>query len=354
MTDAERVDYEFEHNIASVPTPLVDAEFQSLIPSLSSDELSQLEASLVKEGCRDALAVWKGKNILLDGHNRLAILTRHNIPFRVVEVELEDREEAADWIDANQLGRRNLTPDAFKFMLGRRYNRTKQTPAEAGAKGGSSSGQVVHRLPKTSETLAAEHGVSERTVRRAGDFASKVEADPDLQESILKRKPHVSQNSGDNEWYTPQSYVNAARDVLGKIDLDPASSEEANKVVKAENIFTAADDGLKRDWAGKLWLNPPYTSDLVGKFIEKLAASVESGKVTEALVLVNNATETKWFARLVSISSCLCFPTGRVKFWHPSKSATPLQGQCVAYVGKHDKNFHTSFKAFGAVVKVIR
>jgi phage N-6-adenine-methyltransferase len=218
----------------------------------------------------------------------------------------------------------------------------------------------------TAATIAAESGVDERTVRRAGKLAEAVggieKTEPYVaamgREALIERaketlKPHVANNSGDNEWYTPKPYIEAATAVMGCIDLDPASSEKANAVVGAKAVFTKETDGLKRDWAGRVFLNPPYASELVGKFIEKLAASVESGSVTEALVLVNNATETKWFARLASVSTCLCFPNSRVRFWKPdSDKAAPLQGQAVAYIGKHASRFHKHFRAFGILCDI--
>ena len=168
-------------------------------------------------------------------------------------------------------------------------------------------------------------------------------------------KPHVAQNSGDNEWYTPESYIEAAHTCMGNIDLDPASTPIANKVVKAKRIYTQKDNGLQQEWVGKIWLNPPYETALIGKFIDKLSASVESGTVIEAIVLTNNATDTKWFARLADVSSFLCFPTGRIKFWHSiKKSATPLQGQCVAYIGKNGKKFCGEFKRFGLILEVVK
>src|SRR5690349_11873055 len=85
----------------------IDKEFAALIPALSTDELAQLERSLLAEGCRDPLIVWKGKNILLDGHNRLSICRRHNLPFKVEALEFLDREAAEAFILKNQLGRRN-------------------------------------------------------------------------------------------------------------------------------------------------------------------------------------------------------------------------------------------------------
>jgi len=85
---------------------------------------------------------------------------------------------------------------------------------------------------------------------------------------------------------------------MGVIDLDPASCSAANVVVKARKFYNIADDGLSKSWGGCVWLNPPYAADLVVKFAEKLAENVISGNVTQACVLVNNATETKWMQAL--------------------------------------------------------
>lgn len=90
----------------------IDSEFKQLIPELAVGEYQKLEASLIKEGCRDALVVWNGT--LLDGHNRYEICTKHSIPFKTVAIEVEGRAAAKEWILRNQLGRRNLTP----YMLG--------------------------------------------------------------------------------------------------------------------------------------------------------------------------------------------------------------------------------------------
>ncbi len=90
--------------------PIVDAEFEALIPPLQPEERTDLEKSILREGCRDALVVWKEKGILLDGHNRFAICKLHGRPYRVVEQSFADRDDAMLWMLRNQLGRRNLQP----------------------------------------------------------------------------------------------------------------------------------------------------------------------------------------------------------------------------------------------------
>lgn len=94
--------------------PRIDPEFQALIPPLSDDERAQLEENIVSHGCRDPLVTWNG--VLLDGHNRLEICTRHGIPFETVGMNFESKAHARLWMRANQIGRRNLTP-AWKIEL---------------------------------------------------------------------------------------------------------------------------------------------------------------------------------------------------------------------------------------------
>jgi phage N-6-adenine-methyltransferase len=165
---------------------------------------------------------------------------------------------------------------------------------------------------------------------------------------VRSAKPHVSNNSGNNEWYTPSEYIEAARAVMGRIDLDPASSKEANRVVKAAIYYTVEDDGLSQAWAGRVWMNPPYATNLIGKFSSKLVNEYKNGNVEQAIVLVNNATETGWFVDMINQASAVCFPTSRVRFWRPDgETGAPLQGQAIIYMGDNPHDFSESFSSIG-------
>jgi phage N-6-adenine-methyltransferase len=165
---------------------------------------------------------------------------------------------------------------------------------------------------------------------------------------------HVSANSGENEWYTPPDLIEAARDVMGSIDLDPASCETAQANVKAKRFYTIDDDGLANNWTGNVWLNPPYSKEVIGQFATKIVA--ESGRIQQAIILVNNATDTAWFHELASVASAVCFLRGRVKFLDQTgkPANTPVQGQAVLYVGLNVEHFRSRFSTFGLVVVPVR
>jgi len=108
-------------------------------------------------------------------------------------------------------------------------------------------------------------------------------------------KPFVVNNTGHIEWFTPKQYIDAVKEVMGDIDLDPASCDEANAIVQAKQYFTKEENGLTQNWFGRVFMNPPYSQGLVSKFANKLIEELTNGNTKEAIVLVNNATETEWF-----------------------------------------------------------
>ena len=205
--------------------------------------------------------------------------------------------------------------------------------------------------PLNNVQAAAVLGVDEITVRRDRESTNVEEPEQSAPNSSTNvDAPHVAKATGDNEWYTPSRFIAAARMCMGGIDLDPATSVEANAAINADRFYTLEDDGLNEPWAGRVWLNPPYAGDLVGKFTGKLRNHFVAGEVTSALVLVNNATETTWFQQLASDAVALCFPSSRVKFWGPNKNTgAPLQGQVVVYLGADTRAFTNAFISLGLI-----
>ncbi|HLC28336.1 MAG TPA: DNA N-6-adenine-methyltransferase [Dehalococcoidia bacterium] len=160
---------------------------------------------------------------------------------------------------------------------------------------------------------------------------------------------HVAQNAGVSEWYTPSDIIERARDVLGSIDVDPASHKDAQKIVNAATYFDLKSDGLQQEWKGTVWLNPPYSQPLIQQFIEKLVQEFKARRTTAAISLTNNGTETDWGQLLLCHSSEVCFPRGRVRFWNTTEESFPLQGQMICYFGD-GKEFFGRFGELGVVM----
>ena len=377
----------------------IDSEFKNLIPPLSSEERQGLESSLLKEGCRDALVLWG--DILIDGHNRYEICTKHNIPYKTVQREFGSREAVIEWIILNQFGRRNLPAhERARLALRLKPVIAEKARENQGQRNDLTSSKFLENVVRehTDDKIAKTAGVSTETIRkverieedapepvvtasRQGQISVNAayqvtKLEQEEQEEIAHRiehieeepeetatpkaivqevvnRPHVSYNSGNNEWYTPADIIEAARAVMGSIDIDPASNDIAQKVVKAKIYYTAESNGLNKKWTGNVWLNPPYASELIGKFVDKLIKEQEHYE--QAIILVNNATETEWFRKIISIASAVCFPKGRVKFYLPDgKTGAPLQGQAILYIGASPKKFTDAFLKVGWCCGVLR
>lgn len=365
---------------------VVDPEFQALIPPLTPEEYADLTDNLLRDGCRDPLSLWG--DVLIDGHNRYEICTKRGITFQAVQIAgFESRDDAKLWIGCNQLGRRNLSgfQRAELALMMKPIEEAKAKERQRCGQGGVLL-RENSREARTDETVAAMAGVSSNTLRkveaikesatpeivlaaRTGalsvNLAAQVAELPKEAQKAVSDAPaedirevarevvraHVSNNSGNNEWYTPSNYINAARDVMGGIDTDPASSAIANRTVGAAQYFDAESDGLKQKWAGRVWMNPPYAQPLMSDFAEAVSSRYESGEIEQACILVNNATETQWFQRLLSVATAVCFPKSRIKFLDPEGNpGAPLQGQAVVYMGMNISAFKDSFCSFGKVL----
>lgn len=161
---------------------------------------------------------------------------------------------------------------------------------------------------------------------------------------------HSSQSA---EWFTPGRYIEAARSVLQEIDLDPASCIEANRIVRATKFYTAAQDGLKQPWGGRIFLNPPYGKSNgksnQGIWSQRLIAEFRSGAVEQAILLCNAQTAEKWFQPLWAFP--ICFTDHRVRFVSPvGGKKSPTHGSVFVYFGSENECFKEIFRQFGTIV----
>ena len=160
----------------------IDPEFQGKIPPLTFEELNQLEANILRDGrIINPIIVWQG--LIVDGHNRYTIAKKHpEIPFTVHEKEFASRYEAIIWICKNQLGRRNLTPEQKKYLIGKQYEAEKcvnggDRKSSAAKSGGHFDHLIKHE--KTRGRIARETNTTDSFVRRAEHFAKGVDAAED-------------------------------------------------------------------------------------------------------------------------------------------------------------------------------
>lgn len=161
-------------------------------------------------------------------------------------------------------------------------------------------------------------------------------------------------HTGDHESYTPSKYLDSARSVMGGFDVDPASNEMAQENVRATTFYTADDNGLEKEWRGRVWLNPPYEYPLIQQFINKLCESYASGAVTEAVLLTNNSADTQWFHDAAIMAGVMCFTAGRINFLkRDGSTSSPTNGQTFFYFGDNDQRFIEAFSAHGLVVKTV-
>ncbi|BDD12213.1 hypothetical protein FUAX_46450 (plasmid) [Fulvitalea axinellae] len=161
-------------------------ELRDLIPPLQGEEFRQLQDNILKQGCREPILLWRNGTdyVLVDGHNRYRICTENNIKFDFRLLHFEDIGKAKHWMIENQLGRRNLTPEQASYLRGLRYESEKMDNRGYGQV--ESKGQNVL---STSERIAKEYNVSEKTIKRDAKFARGLDAvgskNPELKRDLL-------------------------------------------------------------------------------------------------------------------------------------------------------------------------
>jgi hypothetical protein len=164
----------------------INDDLRKLIPPLDREEMQKLEASLLADGCRDALIIWQEQNTLLDGHNRYDLCTKHNLSYSISEISLKDMHAAKVWMIENQLGRQNLTKEQYARLLGTAYNLRKKAKTD-NLKQNAPKDQNDPSADTTAQQVAKEYGVGEATVKRAGEYV-------DALDTLDKAIPGIAQD----------------------------------------------------------------------------------------------------------------------------------------------------------------
>jgi phage N-6-adenine-methyltransferase len=169
------------------------------------------------------------------------------------------------------------------------------------------------------------------------------------------KKVRGTQGKNENEWFTPREDIELAREVMIDIDLDPATHAKAQETVQAHTFFTKETNGLTKEWHGRVWLNPPYEQPLIEQFVDKLIAERTAGRVTAAILLTHNYTDTVWFHNIARAVDAICFTKGRIEFWNPDgEISSPTQGQAFSYLGNDITRFCDIFSRVGSLVIPVR
>ena len=197
---------------------IIDEEFQDLIRPLTNEEYRLLEESILKDGCRDPIIIWQG--IIVDGKNRYMICRQWDKPYKTTEKQFSCREEAMSWICANQLGRRNLSEEMRRYLIGKRYEMEKQIKrtnnqplwepikksdgtAESTKDMYDANGHLrdyrARMKNPTAERIGEEYHISHGTVEKYGRYSRAVdtisEVSPELAPQILEGSLKVSHDN---------------------------------------------------------------------------------------------------------------------------------------------------------------
>ena len=203
---------------------------------------------------------------------------------------------------------------------------------------------------KTTSITAEQTSKWAAKLQDAEKYEAQLEAKARKAAGLEPADNHRSEGTGEPEWYTPALYIEAARQVLGAIDLDPASSDIAQKTVKASEYFTAQRSSLNVPWHGRVWLNPPFSQPAIQHFAEKTVLEATEGRIDQAIVLTHNYTDTFWFHHIEEVAARICFTRGRIAFLNPQgEKCAPTQGQAFFYIGENAQAFDEVFRQFGFV-----
>ena len=216
--------------------------------------------------------------------------------------------------------------------------------------------QVASRRSEVEAKLATESDLTLRDLFAEKESEEEPDAEAEAETSGATRTAagnYRAMGSGSVEYFAPPEILVRVRATFGgTIDLDPASCEKAQEIVKATRIYTVNDDGLTKLWFGTVFCNPPaawpHVANFTGKFINEYTA----GRMSAGIVLTHNNSDTAWYDQLLAHADALCVVRGRIRFLGPDgrECGSPPQGQSIFYIGPDPATFAQHFAEVGRIL----
>lgn len=338
-------------------------KYAELFPLIQNADFEEFKIDIAENGLREPIWLYEGK--ILDGRNRYRACLETNTGLKTREYEGHD---PIGFVLSLNLKRRHLDT-AQRAMVASRLANLEHGQKKADVEISTTQTEAANLLNVSRESVVSARKVldqgTEALIQKvdAGELAvstaAKIAELPEeeqaeivsLSKEEIKKHVLAMKHTGDEESYTPPAYIESAVEVMGRIDLDPASNEMAQLTVNADHFYTVENDGLTKEWRGKVWMNPPYTARVINVFISKLVSHYVAGEVTEAIVLTNNNTDTSWFHEAANNAAAVCFTSGRINFLKRDGSkSSPTNGQSFIYFGKNIDLFKTVFSKHGLVM----
>jgi len=349
--------------------------FAEIFPWLEGAAFDELVEDIRKNGVIEPIVFLDGA--ILDGRNRYMAARHLGIEYPRVEYEGDD---PLAFVITKNLARRHLSESQRAMVAAKiaklprggdrksdAFDQTANLRTDRVAETLNVSPRSVETARQVQRDAVPELAAAVETGQVSVSAASEVSRLPKEEqaeivaqgpEAVVQAAKHVrgTFGTGDNEWFTPGKYIELAREALKEIDLDPASHPLAQETVKAKQFFTKDDDGLSKEWHGRIWLNPPYAYPIMPQFIDKLLEELEAGRTKAAILLTHNYSDTEWFQKAAAKAAMLCFPRGRIRFVHGDRGevASPTQGQTFFYFGSSAQHFGNAFAELGFVATVRR
>lgn len=361
------------------------------LPEMSEAELRALAADMDEVGQLVDVLLYKGD--VIDGRSRVTAIEKYcKSGLKPRFTEYSGDLPAFRLAYSLNVPRRHLSAGQKALLVldswdeYKRHAKERMSDGGKKARGGTGATPSVPR--KARDDAAKDAGVAPRTMQDA--VAVKEKGSAKLVEAVKEDKVSVKQaaaivrqtedktkqnailtsvqksnNSnrvtgltGEVEWYTPAEYIESARVVMGGIDLDPASSDLAQQTVKAGSYFTLEKNAFDRNWFGNVFLNPPYKMPDVAQFVVKLTDEIEAGRVLQAVMLTNTASDSSWYRMAWARCTLLCQTGHRIRFFEcrdgeVEQRPSPTCNQTFFYFGPKHREFMAEFRRHGNIAKLV-